>query len=348
MDVFEALSALTTAPGVTGNEVAVSEVVKGYYKAYTDDIFIDPMGNTYARIGDHGPVLLVQAHMDEVGMMVTGIEKDGLLRIRSVSGVDPRVLPGSEVLVHGKKVLNAVVGAIPPHLQQAGDDTKPYSIDDMVCDTGLDADEVNELVRVGDNVTFDLLPPMKLKNNIVAGKTFDDRACVTVMLEAMDLLKKTKLDCRVVFCATVQEESGGGGARASVWNVKPDMAIAMDVCHAPTPGIKPFDAIDIGKVSITCGPNIHPKMFKMITEAADEQNIPWDYDVAPAHTGTDAWDTQIQMGGVATGLISLPLRYMHTSVEEISLTTLKNCAKVIARFAQNIGADWEEKLCLDD
>ena len=84
------------------------------------------------------------------------------------------------------------------------------------------------------------------------------------------------------------------------------------------------------------------------TEAADEQNIPWDYDVAPAHTGTDAWDTQIQMGGVATGLISLPLRYMHTSVEEISLTTLKNCAKVIARFAQNIGADWEEKLCLDD
>ena len=95
MDVFEALSALTTAPGVTGNEVAVSEVVKGYYKAYTDDIFIDPMGNTYARIGDHGPVLLVQAHMDEVGMMVTGIEKDGLLRIRSVSGVDPRVLPGT-------------------------------------------------------------------------------------------------------------------------------------------------------------------------------------------------------------------------------------------------------------
>ena len=210
MDVFEALSALTTTPGVTGNEVAVSEVVKGYYKAYTDDIFIDPMGNTYAHIGDHGPVLLVQAHMDEVGMMVTDIEEDGLLRIRSVAGVDPRVLPGSEVLVHGKRVLNAVVGAIPPHLQQSGDNTKPYSIDDMVCDTGLDAAEVNELVRVGDNVTFALLPPMKLKNNIVAGKTFDDRACITVMLEAMDILKKSKLDCQVIFCATVQEECGGG------------------------------------------------------------------------------------------------------------------------------------------
>lgn len=93
-------------------------------------------------------------------------------------------------------------------------------------------------------------------------QTFDDRACITVMLEAMDILKKSKLDCQVIFCATVQEECGGGGARASVWNAKPDMAIAMDVCHAPTPGIKPFDAIDITKVSITCGPNIHPKMFK--------------------------------------------------------------------------------------
>lgn len=216
MDVFEALSALTTTPGVTGNEVAVSEVVKGYYKAYTDDIFIDPMGNTYAHIGDHGPVLLVQAHMDEVGMMVTDIEEDGLLRIRSVAGVDPRVLPGSEVLVHGKRVLNAVMGAIPPHLQQSGDNTKPYSIDDMVCDTGLDANEVRQLVRVGDNVTFALLPPMKLKNNIVAGKTFDDRACITVMLEAMDILKKSKLDCQVIFCATVRKNAAAA-ARAPAY-----------------------------------------------------------------------------------------------------------------------------------
>ena len=348
MDVFEALSALTTKPGVTGNEVAVSEVVKGYYKAYTDDIFIDPMGNTYGRIGDHGPTLLVQAHMDEVGMMVTAVEDNGMLRIRSVAGVDPRVLPGSEVLVHGKKVLNAVVGAIPPHIQQPEDANKSYSIDELVRATGLDANEVKSLVRVGDNVTFALLPPMKLKNNIVAGKTFDDRACITVMLEAMDILKKMKLDCQVVFCATVQEECGGGGARASVWNAKPDLAIAMDVCHAPTPGTKQFDTVPIEKVAITCGANIHPKMFKLITEAADAQNIPWEYDVAVAHTGTDAWDTQVQLGGVPTGLISLPLRYMHTSVEVISLTTLKNCAKVIAGVAASLGADWEEKLCLDD
>ncbi len=348
MDVFEALSAMTTQPGVTGNEVAVCEVVKGYYKAYTDDIFIDPMGNTYARIGDHGPTLLVMAHMDEVGMMVTGVEENGMLRIRSVAGVDPRVLPGGEVVIHGKRVIPGVIGALPPHLQQAGDSDKSYSIDELVCDTGLTLQEVNELVMVGDNVTFALTPPMKLKNEGIAGKTFDDRACIAVMLEAMDILAKRKLDCRVVFCASVQEECGGGGARAGAWNVHPDMAIAMDVCHAPTPGTKPLDTVELNKVSITTGANIHPKMFKLITEAADSQNIPWDYDVAVAHTGTDAWDIQPQLGGIPCGLISLPLRYMHTSVEVISLNTLKNCAKVIAAVAAGLGADWEEKLCLDD
>jgi endoglucanase len=348
MDVFEALSAMTTTPGVTGNEVAVSEVVKGYYRAYTDDIFIDNMGNTYARIGEGGPTLLVMAHMDEVGMMVTYIEENGMLRVRSVAGVDPRVLPGSEVLVHGKKALNAVIGAVPPHLQNDGDNNNAYTADDLVCDTGLAADEVRALVNVGDNVTFRLVPPMKLKNNIIAGKTFDDRACIAMMLETMDILKSRKLNCKVVFCASVQEECGGGGAMAGGYNIRPDLAIAIDVCHAPTPGTKQFDTMDMDKVSAAYGANIHPKVFDMIKASAEDQNIPYEMDVAVAATGTDAWDLQIQAGGIPCGLISLPLRYMHTSVEVISLDTLKNCAKVIAGVAANLSGNMEEKLCLDD
>ena len=347
MDVFEALSAMTVAPGVTGNEVAVSEIIKGYYREFTDDIFVDTLGNTYARIGDHGPTLLVMAHMDEVGMAVKGIEENGMLRLHSVAGVDPRVLPGSEVRVMGREVLPAVVGALPPHLQKDGDSSRSYKIDELVCDTGLPVEKVRELVRVGDNVTFAPVPPMKLKGDIIAGKTFDDRACIAVMLRAMDILKKAKLDCRVVFCASVQEERGSIGAMGGTNLIKPDMAIAMDVCHAPTPGTKPGDAIEIEKVSIACGANLHPKMFKQICDCANEQNIPWDYDVCVAATGTDAWHIQPEVGGVPCGLISLPLRYMHTSVEVISLGTLENCAKVIARFAMNIGADWEDKLCLD-
>lgn len=348
MDVFEALSALTTTPGVTGNESAVSEVLKGYFRAYTDDVFTDAVGNTFARIGESGPTLLVMAHVDEVGMMVTSIEDNGMLRLRSVAGVDPRVLPGSEVVVYGKRAIPAVMGAVPPHLQQAGDAKKAYTADDLVCDTGLAAKEVRALVNVGDNVTFRLAPPMKLKNNIVAGKTFDDRACVTMMLEAMDILKSRKLNCRVVFCGSVQEESGGLGAASGGYNIKPDIAIAIDVCHAPTPGTKQFDTVELDHASITRGGNIHPRVFDMIAASADEQNIPWETDVAAGATGTDAWSLQILEGGIPCGLVSLPLRYMHTSVEVISLDTLKNCAKIIAGVAAELGADWEEKLCLDD
>ena len=211
MDIFKAISDLTTLPGVTGNEAAVSRAVQGYFRAHTDDVWIDAMGNTYGRIGNpDGPTLLVMAHMDEVGMMVTDIEENGMLRLRSVAGVDPRVLPGSEVRVFGRETLPAVVGALPPHLQNTDDKDKAYKIDDLVCDTGLPAERVRALVQVGDNVTFAPFPPMKLKNNFIAGKTFDDRACIVCMLEAMDILKNYKLHCNVVFCASVQEESRYG------------------------------------------------------------------------------------------------------------------------------------------
>ena len=349
MDVFKALTDLTTLPGVTGNEAAVSAMVQKYFRTFTDDVWIDPMGNTYGRIGNpDGPTLLVMAHMDEVGMMVTDIEENGMLRLRSVAGVDPRVLPGSEVRVFGKKELPAVVGALPPHLQGGTDPNAAYKLPDLVCDTGLPAEQVKELVQEGDYVTFALFPPMHLKNEYIAGKTFDDRACIVCMLEAMDILKNYKLYGNVVFCASVQEESGGGGAKAGGYNVNPAMAIAMDVCHAPQPGAKPTDYVEFDKVSVCRGGNIHPRMFEKIKASATEQHIPWETDVSMGHTGTDAWALQIERGGIPTGLISLPLRYMHTSVEVISIETLKNCAKVIAGVAMNIGADWEETLCLDD
>ncbi|MBE5785346.1 MAG: M42 family metallopeptidase [Clostridiales bacterium] len=349
MDIFQAISELTTLPGVTGNEVAVAEVLKGYFRAYTDDVWIDVSGNCYARIGSgKGPTLLVMAHMDEVGLMVTDIEDNGMLRLRSVAGVDPRVLPGSEVMVHGKKKIHAVMGAMPPHLLSAADQEKNYKLDDLICDTALPAEEVKALVSVGDNVTFAPFPPMQLKNNFIAGKTFDDRACVVAMLYAMELLKNTRLNCNLVFCGSTQEEGMNFGATCGAWNIEPDMAIAIDVCHAPQPGAKPTDYMDFDKVSITCGSNVNPKMYEWLCEVGTDININWEADPCMGHSGTDAHRMQVGRAGVATGIISLPLRYMHTSVEVINLDTLKNCARLLAGFAAAIGEDWEEKLCLDD
>ena len=349
MDMLKAISALTTTPGVSGDEWLVGDAVAGYFREYTSDVWRDTAGNTCARIGDASkPTLLVMAHMDEIGMIVTAIEDNGMLRVASVAGVDPRVLPGSEVLVMGCERVKAAVGALPPHLLKSGEENNAYKIEDLTCDTGFSPERVKELVSVGDFVTFTPLEPLELKNNIIAGKTFDDRALVVAMIEVMDILKNYKLNCNVVFCASVQEERGSIGAEIGTYNVKPDMAIAIDVCHAPTPGTPQFSTVPLEKVAVTVGSNIHPKMAKLIKESASSQNIEIEVDAAMGHTGTDAWNIQTKIGGVPTGLISLPLRYMHTSVEEISLNTLKNCAKVIAGAAMSIGADWEEKLCLDD
>ncbi len=349
MDMFKALSDLTVAKGVTGNERAAAKVVEGYFKAATPDVFYTTAGNLCARIGSGKPVVLFMSHMDEVGMMVTYIEDNGMLRIRSVAGVDPRVLPGSPVMVYGHDTqpIPGVVGAIPPHLLD-GDEKEAYKIYDMVCDVGMSAERVRELIAVGDNVTFAPLPPVKLKNDRVAGKTFDDRALVVAMLEAMDILARRKLDCTAVFCASVQEERGGIGAITGTHAVDPDIGIAADVCHAPTPGTKDIETAPMDNVCFTRGSNLHPGVVDRLCAVAKEQNIPYSVDVEMGHTGTDAWEMQLERGGVPCGLISLPLRYMHTSVECIDMNTLKNCAKVMAGFVESISADWEDMLCWND
>ena len=349
MDMKEALTRLTTAPGVTGNECAgAADVAEEYFRRYTDDVWRGTAGNVYARMGSGKPVILFAAHMDEVGMIVEDIEENGMLRIRSVAGVDPRVLPGSEVLVYGRETLPGVVGAIPPHLLGNTDKNAAYKLTDLCCDIGYPPEKVKELVAVGDFVTFAPFPPVEVKNGRMAGKTFDDRALVTAMIEAMDILSKRKFDCTVVFCATVQEERTGFGSKSGTFEIDPDMGIAVDVCHAPTPGTEPLDTVDMDKIAVTRGSNLHPKMVERIISVCDDMNIPYDIDVCMAHTGTDAWEMQIERGGVPTGLFSLPLRYMHTNVECIDMETLKNCARVMAGFVCSIGADWEETLCSID
>ncbi|MCE5236441.1 MAG: M20/M25/M40 family metallo-hydrolase [Clostridiaceae bacterium] len=348
MDMFEALSALTAAPGVTGNERGAADVVSRYFKAYADDVRRDRLGNVFATVGSGKPVVLIMAHMDEIGMTVTNIEENGMLRLQSVAGVDPRVLPGSEVLVYGKEPLRGVVGAIPPHLLSEKDRESAYKMEDLACDLGLAPEKVRELVNIGDSVTFAPLPPLKLKNNRAAGKTFDDRALVVTMLEALDMLKSRKLGCTAVFCATVQEERGSFGAKTGAFGVDPDIGIAMDVTHAPTPGVDAMDALEMDKISIARGSNIHPGVYKRLTDAAKECGAAWEAEVYMGHTGTDAWETQVERGGIPTGLLSVPVRYMHTNVETMSLDTLRNCSKLLVEFLMGFGESWEETLCFKD
>lgn len=348
MDMFEALSTLTTASGVSGSEHGVADAVSRYFSAYTKNVKRDKLGNVFATVGEGKPVVLIMAHMDEIGMVVTKIEDNGMLRIQSVAGVDPRVLPGSEVLVYGKEPIKGIVGAIPPHLLNEKDRDSAYKMEDLCCDLGLPIEKVKELVNVGDAVTFAPEPPLKLKNNRAAGKTFDDRALVVTMLEALDMLKSRKLNCTAVFCASVQEERGSFGAKTGSYGINPDIGVAMDVTHAPTPGVEPMNVCEMDKIAIAKGSNIHPNIYKRLTDAATECGISWEVEICMGHTGTDAWEIQVERGGIPTGLLSVPVRYMHTTVETMSLDTLRNCSKLLVEFLMGIGEDWEETLCFKD
>jgi endoglucanase len=346
MDLFSAISDLVTAGGVTGNETAAGEKVSELFKKFTDDVWRDTSGNVYARMGEGKPVILIMAHMDEIGMMVTDIEDNGMLRLCSVAGVDPRVLPGSKVKIFAKEPLTGVIGAVPPHLLTEEDSA--YKIDDLTCDVGLPPEKVRSLVSVGDFIAFDPVPPIRLKNGMISSKTLDDRALVASLAECMEILSKRRLNCSVVFCASVQEESKSVGSVTGAWNIRPDIAVALDVTHGRSPGTEPFDTFDMEKLAIAKGGNIHPKLYNMLMRAAEETNIPAETDVCMGPTGTDAWYMQIQRGGIPTAIVSIPLRYMHTTVETLSEKTLRACAKLIASFAENFDSDWEGALCLDN
>ena len=346
MDFVSVITRLAALPGVSGHEHSVATATEDYFRGYTGDVWHDTSGSVFARIGSGKPVVLIAAHMDEIGMVVTDILENGFMCMASVAGVDPRVLPGSEVIVEGKKSLPGIVGAVPPHLVL--DNSKNYKMDELAVDVGFPADKVKELVSIGDMVRFDATPPLALKNDMLSSKTLDDRAHIAVMLRAMEILSKRKLSCTVIFCATVQEERGGIGALTASYATAPDIAIAIDVCHGEIPGATVYDSFKLDKVVLTRGSNVHPKLFGLLKDAAGDMNIPIDIEANIGHSGTDAWEMQISGCGAATAVVSTPLKYMHTSVELLSTKTLDNCAKLIAQFISNIGADWEEKLCLDD
>ncbi|MFO7819133.1 MAG: M42 family metallopeptidase, partial [Halanaerobacter sp.] len=288
--------------------------------------------------------VMIAAHMDEIGLMVNKIEEDGFLRFTSVGGVDQRTLVGQEVIVLGNEELQGIIGAKPPHVQSTSERKKAYKMEDMYIDLGLDAQEVEEKVRVGDVVTvkreFE-----ELKNDRVTGKALDDRAGVLVMLTVLQELADIEHQVDLYTVATVQEEVGVRGATTSTYGIVPDIGVAIDVCHGQMPGVSSEDAAELGGgAAIAFGPHVHPKLFSKLKELAQGNEI--KSQVEPSHTprGTDAFAMQVTRAGIPTALISIPLRYMHTSVETISLKDIKRAGRLLARFIREIDAEFVEGL----
>ena len=338
------LKELSDLRGISGFEYRINEQIKKLIEPYCDEVRVDSLGNIIAlkKGKKSNKKIMLEAHMDEIGLMVSQIEKNGFLRFINIGGVDPRILPASEVTVHAKKDLKGVIGAKPPHLMTSGEGDKSVKITDMTIDTGLSYEEVCELVSVGDSVTLSQSVG-KLLNDNISLKTLDDRAGVCAVIEVFK--RVGAIDADLYASISTQEEVGLRGARVASFGIFPDMAIAIDVCHAVTPD-NSKNAFEAGSGTVvTIGPNIHPKMSEKLFELAKKYDIKTNTDVDDGDTGTDAWAIQVTKTGVPTALLSIPLKYMHTSVETMNMSDFEATIALIEHFVKDSDDFAEDWLC---
>lgn len=343
MDIQKVLSEAAAKVAPSGQEMQAAEYFAELFRPLVDEVTIDQMHNVIAHKKGSGPKVMLCAHMDEIGLMVTNIEEDGSIRLGSVGGVDPRILPASRVWVHGREKLFGTVGALPPHLLTAEDRQKNYNAKDLYVDVGLPGEKVRELVQIGDLVTFHV-PLTELLNGQIAAKTMDDRACVTILLLAAERLQKMNCDADVYFVGSTQEEVGSLGAKTAAFAIDPDLAVALDVDHATIPGSRPDTTVDGDSLCISVGPYLQPKLVERLMACAREHHVKLQTAVSARYTSTDADDVSIARAGIPTVLLSLPLKYMHTTVETIDLQAMQEGGRLIAHFLSELDAGWEDDL----
>jgi endoglucanase len=288
---------------------------------------------------------MLSTHMDEIGLMVTYISPDGYLSIAAIGGVDAAILPGMRVDVHASdgSTLRGVVGRKPIHLIEPDERKNVTPLSGLVIDLGLPAKKVKKSVKVGDPITFGV-GFERFGKKMAVSRAFDDKIGVYIACEVVkNLATRKRLDANFVAAITVQEEIGTRGAITSAHSVRPDVAVAFDVTHATDyPGI---DKTKYGEIIcgngpvIARGPNINPAVFDRLVAAAEAEGIAYQLEAEPSVTGTDARSIQITRGGIPTGLVSVPLRYMHTPTEVISLDDVKGAIKLLTRFVADIDAD---------
>ena len=341
------LTGISGISGGSGYESGAAGYIKKEFEKYSTDVTIDGHYNVTARKTQCGckwvvPKVLICAHMDEVSLMVKSVDENGFIKVVTNGGMDTRLFPGLEVIVHGKRDVRGVFGSKPPHIQKPDEANKSISLEDMYIDTGLE--NAADVISIGDIITYDS-PMTELGSTYIMGKAMDDRAGVAIMLAAIRELEKLRYNADVYFAATVQEELGTKGATMVANRIAPDIGIAIDVTHGCTPdaGVSTGNTVPMDKgISITVGPNIHEKLCEKLISVAEENNIDYVIEANPRPTGTDARALQVSGAGVPSLLLSIPLRYMHTPCEVINPKTVDTAGKLLALFIASLGEDWKQ------
>jgi endoglucanase len=342
------LEKLLDAPSPSGYEQPAQRIFRDYVAPYCDELTTDLMGNVFARIGGKGknpPRVMIVGHTDEIGLQIKYIDDKGFLYFAAVGGVDAHLTPGKRVAVHtALGPLPGVIGKKPIHLMDNKDRETVVKLESQYIDIGAsDKKEAQKLVRVGDAVTFES-SFTRLHGDRVASRGFDDKAGCFVVAEVLRLVAASpkKLSVDLYGVSSVQEEIGMRGGTTSCYTINPDVGICVEVDFAtdqPDVEKKHNGEVALGKGPILArGANINPHLFELLSKAAEKEKIAIQHTAAPRATGTDANVMQISRGGVATALVKIPLRYMHTPVETVSLADLENAAKLIVATLKGISS----------
>ena len=346
MQTKEILKILCGANGPTGFERPVARLAEEIIKPFADETRVDTLANLVAvrRCGrPDAHKLLLAAHLDEVGLVVTGHE-DGFLCVGQIGGLDPRVLPDRDLIVLTEPPRLGVVSVQPPHVLKAEDMSKALKQEDLRVDVGLTREQAVREIPIGTPVTY-RMEGFELLNGRYVSKALDDRACFAIIVRAAEIIDEElaggrELPWDVYFVGSTGEERSEGGAPAAVFDADADVCIAVDVGQARTPDSTPAVASDIGKgPMLKVGPNFTKHVEKRLTALAEKENIPLQRVACPGRSGTDAWFMHIVKGGVASGIVELPLRYMHSPAECMDLGDVELCAQLLAAYALDPGKE---------
>jgi endoglucanase len=358
MNITTLLKQLSQTPGISGHEAEIRAVVLNEWGHWADETRVDKVGNALAiRRGTDRPVagrrpdstaaprrsIMLATHMDEIGLMVAGV-KHGFIHLVELGDTDPRILPGQEVIVHGRRDLPGLVASTPPHLLKAAERSKVVPLDQLWIDVGLPARQVERLVSIGDLISL-RRSVIELKNGLLAGKAFDNRASVAAVAVCLEQLQQVQHRWDVLAVATVQEETSLLGAATSAFALQPDVAIAIDVTFATqhnAAGVETF-ALDKGP-TISIGPNMHPGMVQGLRDASRRLEQDARLEPLTGDSSTDGWAIQVAREGIPTGIVAIPIRSMHTPVETVAIKDVERTGRLLADFIRGLDEEFYQSL----
>ncbi len=348
MELKEILRELTDAWGISGYEGEAAEVAAKHLEPFSDEVTIDKMGSVIAlkrgeQTDSERKKILLAGHLDQIGLMITKIEDGGFMRVTRVGGIDVSILPGQEVSIYGKEILRGIIGTKPPHLQEPGESGKPTKMEDIYIDTGLNKEELEKIVEIGTLAKID--GEFTELGECIAAQAMDDRAGVASLVETLRRLTMRKHEWDVYAVATAQEEISGIGAMTTAFRIQPEIAIAIDVTFGNGPGIPERSSFPLDKgPAIGSGPNFHKKITRKLIDLAKENEITHQIDRDPRPGGTDAYWMQVCRAGIPAGLVSIPLRNMHTTVEMLKLKDVERLAELLSVFISQLDSKFQEDL----